>query len=208
MARHTDLCKTLTLLVVLATSTLPGCTPTTEVGVTEAQAARPADAAPTAGGPPPLVVDTGAPLLLDEPTADERAAAAAHAQTLDRNAACLVCHANYATESLALRHAEANLGCVNCHGASRAHRNDENNTTPPETMYTARRIDSFCRRCHPTHDVPPNDIITRWLRRSADQAERSDIVCTDCHGQHRMRVRTIIWDKDTGELLRTNRGNQ
>ncbi len=26
-------------------------------------------------------------------------------------------------------------------------------------------------------------------------------VCTDCHGEHRLKVRTRRWDKETGKLV-------
>ena len=32
------------------------------------------------------------------------------------------------------------------------------------------------------------------------------VMCNDCHGEHRMKVRTIIWDKKTGKRLHTNPG--
>lgn len=142
-----------------------------------------------------------APLLLDEPTEAEEVS------TSGKNTACLVCHANYTSEALAVRHAEANVGCVNCHGESFAHKNDENNTTPPETMFPTDRIDSFCRGCHTTHDVSPREIVARWLKRGSNKADPGELACTDCHGNHRMRVRTVIWDKTSGKLLRTNKGD-
>jgi hypothetical protein len=173
-----------------------------------------ADAAPTAdntsgdtGGPPPLVVDMDTPLLLDEPTEEETAAAKTEAAV--ENTACFVCHANYISESLASRHAGVNIGCVHCHGESTAHRNDENNTTPPEIMYPAEKIDPYCQDCHGiAHDIPPRMIIARWKERNLDKAKTDpyEIVCTDCHGDHRIRVRTVIWDKKTGKLLSTNKG--
>jgi formate-dependent nitrite reductase cytochrome c552 subunit len=121
--------------------------------------------------------------------------------------ACFVCHANYKGEFVAERHAAANIGCVSCHGDSLAHRNDENNTTPPETMYPADKIDPFCRGCHDAHDIPAKEIVARWKELNLDRSDPDKIVCTDCHGRHRMKVRTVIWDKKTGKLLRTNRGD-
>ena len=32
-------------------------------------------------------------------------------------------------------HAKENVGCMKCHGASRAHRNDEDNVTAPDKMF-------------------------------------------------------------------------
>jgi hypothetical protein len=204
----------------------------------------------TTGGPPPLVVDTSAPLLLDEPTEKQEASAVATARAAAENTACFVCHANYKTESLANDHAGADVGCVNCHGQSSAHQNDENNITPPDTIYSADKIDPSCRSCHKAHnisprniiahwvkrnpnrtaptcrgrgcheddDVPPEKVVARWTERSSrrrpepqpgglDKTDPNEIVCTDCHGDHRMKVRTVIWDKRSGKLLQTNRGD-
>jgi hypothetical protein len=187
---------------------------------------------------PPLVVDTNAPLLLDEPTEGDGSTLASNEVAIE-NTACFVCHANYMTESLASRHTGVNIGCIHCHGQSTAHRNDENNTTPPEIMYPREKVDPFCQGCHITaHDISPKTIITRWLQHSEEEihpsctgCHKEDDVppakvvarwkekgldkaktdpektgCTDCHGEHQIRVRTIVWDKKTGKLLRTNRG--
>ena len=158
----------------------------------------------TSGGLPPLVIDSSEPLLLDEPD-DE--AFAANTEAAKENAACFVCHANYGTEFLAGRHAKANISCYRCHGESSAHQNDENNITPPEILYPAEKIAPFCQKCHQTHDVSPVEVITRWKERGLEKTDPEKIVCTDCHGEHRMKVRTIIWDKRTGKLLSTNKGD-
>lgn len=230
--------KILIVLLTLTTSTLPSCTPTTESEPADIQAAPMTDnEAETTGELPPLVVDTSAPLLLDEPTEEEEAFAVATTQAAVENTACFVCHANYKTESLVDCHVKVNIGCVNCHGQSSAHQNDENNITPPETMYSADKIDPFCRSCHEAHDIPPKKIIANWAKKIQDKADPScrgchedddvppekvvvlwtqrgldktdpnEIVCTDCHGDHRMKVRTVIWDKRSGKLLRTNTGD-
>jgi nitrate/TMAO reductase-like tetraheme cytochrome c subunit len=73
-------------------------------------------------------------------------------------------------------------------------------------MYSADKIDSFCQGCHNSHNVPPGKVVARWATRNPDKTDPDKIVCTDCHGDHRMKVRTIIWDKKTGKLLSTNRG--
>jgi len=159
------------------------------------------------GGPPPLVVDTSAPLLLDEPTEEQQKSAAIVNEATRENTACFVCHTNYRTELLVSRHAQANIGCVNCHGESTAHRNDENNTTPPETIFSTDMIESFCQKCHQGHDVSPKKVVARWMERNLDKTDAGQIVCTDCHGDHRMKVRTVSWDKKTGKLLGTNKGD-
>lgn len=153
-------------------------------------------------GPPPLVIDKDAPLLLDEPTEPDEASSAETAQASAHNSACFVCHANYQEERLASDHAKAGVGCVNCHGESYPHRNDENNTTPPDIMYPAERIDLSCHKCHATHDVPAAEVIALWLKCCPAKTDPKTIVCTNCHGGHRLKLRTVRWDKKTGKLIR------
>ncbi len=159
---------------------------------------------------PPLVIDKDAPLLLDEPAESERHSPAATTRALKDNAACFVCHANYREEPLAGWHAAHNVGCVDCHWPSYAHRNDENNTTPPDRMYPTDEIDQACRKCHASHDVPAAKVIACWqsARREADpdKTNTKAIVCTDCHGDHRLKLRSVRWNKKTGELLRSGKG--
>ncbi len=237
------------VLLTLISTTLLSCTPTNKSEPADIQAAPVTDnEAETTIGPPPLVVDTSAPLLLDEPTEEEKDSAIATTQAAVENTACFVCHANYKAEFLVECHVKVNIGCVDCHGQSSAHQNDENNITPPETMYSAQKIDPFCRSCHNAHDIPPKKVIAHWLKRKAekndpscqgchedndvppakvvarwtqrssrrrlepqsgglDKTDPNEIVCTDCHGDHRMKVRTVIWDKRSRKLLRTNRGD-
>ena len=108
------------ILVVFAASTIQSCTPTVK---SERAEVRPAPAAgnqgESTGGPPPLVVDLDAPLLLDEPTEEQQAFAGMTTQAAVENAACFVCHANYRSELLANQHAGANVGCSGCHGEHR-----------------------------------------------------------------------------------------
>ncbi len=240
MKRDNDFLKIFAILLLLTIAPILSCICTTESEPAETQTAPVIEnEAKTTGGLPPLVIDTSAPLLLDEPSEEEQAFAAANTQAAKENTACFVCHANYKTEFLANSHAKVNIGCFNCHGESSAHQNDENNITPPETLYSADKIDPLCRSCHKTHDilpgkiianwmkkksegastscigqdchksddVPPEKVVTRWKELAIDKTDPEKIVCTDCHGDHRMKVRTIIWDKKSGKLLRTNRGD-
>ena len=236
MNNCSNLCVALLVLLALGVIPLPSCAPSSNSRAVDTDAAIMAESeSASTGGPPPLVVDTSEPLLLDEPTEEQAAIAAT--ETATGNMACFVCHANYRGEVLADSHAKANVGCVNCHGDSFAHRNDENNTTPPETMYPYERIDPFCQGCHDAHDisarkiiaawvkqkakkpdvtcegchkeddVPPEKVVTRWKELGIDKSDPAVIVCTDCHGDHRIKVRTVIWDKESGELLRTNQAD-
>ncbi len=152
--------------------------------------------------PPPLVVDTSEPLLLDEPTQEQKAAAKASCV----NAPCFVCHVNYKDESIAVTHVKQGISCMDCHGDSFAHRNDENNTTPPDKMFPRDEIEPYCRKCHPSHDASAREMAARLHKKSPDVKDVDSAVCTDCHGKHRMNVRTVQWDKTSGELLRTNEG--
>ena len=150
---------------------------------------------------PPLVVDAEAPLLLDEPSETESTRRAGPITGAD-NSACFVCHANYREETLAVQHAQAEIGCVACHGPSFAHRNDENNTTPPDKMIPADAIDNACQKCHTAHDVSPAKVVMRWKKRGIDKNDDASIVCTDCHGDHRLKIRTVRWNKKTGKLIK------
>lgn len=156
------------------------------------------------GGLPPLTIDRGAPLLLDESETNAAEKKADARKVLADNQSCYVCHANYQEEEMVHQHAVGDIGCIQCHGPSLAHRNDENNTTPPDKMYPTAAIDKSCAECHDTHDVSAQKVLTRWRERCAEKADPAKIVCTDCHGYHRLKVRTVRWDKATGKLLMTN----
>ena len=153
-------------------------------------------------GPPPLVVDTARPLLLDEPPPPEPFDPfAIPAGPKADNRACYACHANYENEPLVDAHAEANVGCVKCHGPSPAHRNDESNITPPDEMFGPGTMKKLCAQCHEDHDVPAANVIARWQETCPVKTNPEEIVCTDCHGQHRLKFRTVWWDKETRELV-------
>jgi len=117
------------------------------------------------------------------------------------NSACYVCHGNLDTDSLVIRHGTDEVGCIDCHGESLAHRNDEDNITPPDHMYSRRAIDAMCRDCHDTHDAAARRVLLRWQQRCPEKTNPREIVCTDCHFHHKLKYRTVQWNKDTGELL-------
>lgn len=143
---------------------------------------------------PSLEMDDDEPLLLEEP-AELKAASGADNQT------CFVCHANYSEEPFAVNHALMDVGCSDCHGDSIAHKNDENNTTPPDYMFPSDEIAKLCKKCHDSHDVPANKVIDLWKKKGLDKTEPNSIVCTDCHGNHRLKIRTVNWNKKTRKLL-------
>ena len=153
----------------------------------------------TTSGLPPLVIDRGTPLLLDEPPEEDPFAVPSG--PIADNQSCFVCHTNYEEEEFADVHAKANVGCIKCHGASFDHRNDENNITPPDVMFDAKKMKKNCEQCHDTHDAPAMKVIVRWQERCPSKTDPKDLLCTDCHGMHRLAFRTVQWDKKTGELI-------
>jgi hypothetical protein len=156
-----------------------------------------------AKGLPPLKVDKSAPLLLDEPPAQSAEPADPKKPRAD-NSACFVCHGNFQDESMVTVHAKENVGCAKCHGISLAHRNDEDNVTAPEKMYAPVKIDNACRVCHEDHDAPARKVIAMFQARFPANTDPKKVVCTDCHGEHRLKVRSVYWDKNTGKLLGRN----
>lgn len=114
---------------------------------------------------------------------------------LGPNAACYVCHMTFVGEYLSAVHLNARIGCTHCHGASAGHANDENiGATPPDVVIERGQVNSHCRKCHKTHDVAPEALIARWqehtrMNRPAKPLP-SPVVCTDCHGEHKIAKRS------------------
>jgi len=161
------------------------------------------------GGLPPLKVDRSAPLMLEEPP-EPKPGPAARKPTgpVADNSPCLCCHTNYETELLAVTHAHGNVGCIKCHGLSYAHRDDEDNAIPPDVMYWPERIEKACEECHDEHDAPARQVIARWQERCPKKTDPNTLVCTDCHGQHRLKFRTVWWDKKTRKLIVRKEGQR
>ncbi|MCX7015729.1 MAG: cytochrome c3 family protein [Candidatus Sumerlaeota bacterium] len=165
-------------------------------------AAQDAPAAEATSGLPPLAVDKSNRLTLeDAPTTGGESLASPAALPPADNSRCYVCHGNMKDEPLAQRHERASVGCVDCHGESGAHEEDEDNTTPPDTMFAPEAIAPLCERCHQTHNAPATKVIARWLERCPTKSNPAEVLCTDCHGAHRLAVRTVRWDKKTRQLL-------
>jgi hypothetical protein len=149
---------------------------------------------------PPLVIDADEPLLLEEPKDLVRPDKPV-APSVAENSACYVCHENLQTEELVTQHVAGDTGCVDCHGKSYDHRNDENNTTPPDVMFPRGNIDAACLECHETHDAPAAKVVARLRERAPRMSESEQLVCTDCHGFHRLNHRTVVWDRASRVLL-------
>jgi len=124
------------------------------------------------------------------------------------NIFCSACHYGFSDEKLARTHELAGIGCERCHGESERHRSDEDNITPPEIMYPKAKINPTCMMCHPRHEiehVASHKTLLTGAKTVFDSADDSgnQIYCTDCHARHhRINIRTIRWNKETGELLK------
>lgn len=114
------------------------------------------------------------------------------------NSYCLVCHANYEEEKLVKGHQRVGVGCEQCHGQSVKHSGDEDGVTPPEKMFLKSEITPFCMSCHERGKLAKRDDHQDFFRAS-DPGE----TCGSCHAEeHRLKVRTRIWDKKTGKLVK------
>jgi hypothetical protein len=125
-------------------------------------------------------------------------------ETFVANQFCAACHYGFGNEELARTHERAGIGCERCHGESERHRSDEDNITPPELMYTKERINPTCMMCHPRAEIKHVSSHKSLLAGAETIFDKSSNQknCTDCHAtDHRINVRTIRWNKATGELM-------
>ncbi len=128
------------------------------------------------------------------------------------NSFCLVCHANLEEEELVDIHIGVGVGCELCHGLSDDHSADEDSRTPPEIMWPKQRISGRCMTCHPREEMlvdkdaaeSHRKVFARW--ENPNKTEPGKKYCTECHGKHRIRNRTRIWNKETGKLLKQSGG--
>jgi hypothetical protein len=134
----------------------------------------------------PLLLDDEPLLLLDdEPDTGQSTGPQAD------NSRCFVCHVNYMQEDIAVIHARADIGCAGCHGESDEHIADESwasggNGTAPDTMFPKPKINPFCIGCHTKDKIDTEQHKPLF-------ANFESMVCTDCHGKHRLEVRKCKW---------------
>jgi excinuclease UvrABC ATPase subunit len=123
------------------------------------------------------------------------------------NSYCLVCHINLEDEELVEIHSPNGIGCEFCHGMSIKHSADEDNLTPPEIMWSKHRINTRCMTCHEQEDMLKEEKAAKAHKKMlADMAKPDrDLTkishCTKCHGKHRIKNRTRVWDKETGKIV-------
>jgi Zn finger protein HypA/HybF involved in hydrogenase expression len=113
------------------------------------------------------------------------------------NSYCYVCHLNYEEEKLTKAHQPVGVGCEKCHGESIKHSGDEDALSPPDRMFPTAEVNPFCMTCH-----EKDKLLSRDLHRDFFRDDDEEATCNDCHGEeHRIKVRTRIWDKKTGKLV-------
>jgi len=125
-------------------------------------------------------------------------------ETFVANPFCSACHYAFGDEILARTHERAGIGCERCHGESERHRSDEDNVTPPEIMFPKEKINPTCMMCHPRNEIKHISQHQPLLAGAETIFDKStnQKYCTECHAKdHRINVRTIRWNKATGELL-------
>jgi hypothetical protein len=140
----------------------------------------------------PLLLEEAPLLLEDEPLLllDDEGEEEPNAPQAD-NSRCFVCHVNYMDEDIAVVHARADIGCAGCHGESDEHIADESwasggNGTAPDTMFPKPKIVPFCMGCHPKDKIDT-------VQHQPLFANIETMVCTDCHGKHRLHARKCKW---------------
>jgi len=100
------------------------------------------------------------------------------------NLACYVCHTTYVKEPLSRVHLKHKVYCIDCHGPSIGHANDEDiGATKPDKYFKRSQVNASCRKCHSDHDAKPEKVVKRYIER---KLTTNSPVCTDCHGKHRI----------------------
>jgi len=105
---------------------------------------------------------------------------------------------NYERENLTKVHQPADVGCEKCHATSIKHSGDEDGLIPPDKMYAKAQVNSFCMSCHEKPKLMKRDEHKEFFK----EMTPGD-TCSDCHAEkHRLRVRTRVWDKKPGKLIK------
>jgi hypothetical protein len=156
---------------------------------------------PSAGADQPKPDEPPSASSGTEPSGAAKTDAEAEPEPAD-NSYCYACHANYEDEELTTAHQPVGVGCEQCHGMSIDHSGDEDNIIPPEKMFVKSEITAYCMTCH---EKPKLLVAEQKNHEHRDFFEKPDPekTCNECHAEkHRLNVRTRIWDKKTGKLIK------
>jgi len=124
-------------------------------------------------------------LLAGCPQGGRIAGDAGETNPLGPNAGCYLCHMTFVKEPLSKVHLRHKVYCIDCHGPSVAHANDEDvGATKPDIYFKRAQIAPACRKCHDTHDADPAKVIARYRQRKLKTASPT---CTECHGTHKIK---------------------
>lgn len=162
-------------------------------GSPDQQTNRPALEAPAADhavsdpDDPPADIEATAEEVLAEMSPEWRALLAeaeAH-QAGDMGQGCAGCHVDVSDRWVGTRHDLADIGCIECHGPSEGHVQDENNEVLPDEIFARADMDRLCAACHRCeHAAAARD-------RPDLSITRAPPVCTDCHPAHAFPLSVI-----------------
>ncbi len=104
------------------------------------------------------------------------------------NRLCLVCHKVLTDEPISLVHEKKKVLCIDCHGPSTLHMEDEMQMTKPDILFGRNEVQPFCRGCHERHQDPKKveEFRKEWWGRDRPNGRvvNNASICTDCHGTH------------------------
>jgi hypothetical protein len=105
-------------------------------------------------------------------------------QRRDGASSCAVCHVDAADQWNGTVHERSAVGCVECHGPSHGHVEDENNEVSPDEVFVRADVDRLCAECHRCGRAPVTPAQAALL------PAVTPAVCTDCHIAHQFFVDT------------------
>ncbi len=129
---------------------------------------------------PPADIEATAEEVLAEMSPEWRALLAeaeAH-QAGGMGQGCAGCHVDVSDQWVGSGHDLADIGCIECHGPSEGHVQDENNEVLPDEVFARADMDRLCAACHRCqHAASAPDRPDLSIRRAVP-------ICTDCHPAH------------------------
>lgn len=144
----------------------------------------------TAGPPEDAVVAAGLVQPADAQVGIPKFSLAGSGPRPRDNSFCFVCHQGLSKESITTDHSDEGVLCVDCHGPSTLHMEDEMLMTKPDVLYGRNEVERLCRKCHGPHEDPVKVEAFReeWYGRDRSNGRVVNMrsICTDCHGEHNL----------------------